>query len=225
MATNPQHEPTMEEILASIRKIISEDVDEPAPVEASSDIAMAKTTISADNDVYELSEAEVIEETAEPSVSAPQETARVMQLPSQRQESETPFHGTQESPMAAPADKAASNDTRSEEGFFSDSTRRAMHDTFVRLDERKEEPAKMPEPPKPASEGSSVQAVFEHAIRERFSPVVSTYLSAHADEIVERMKPLVREWMDEHFPAILEGVVRNEVERAVKASGASKARR
>ena len=123
--------------------------------------------------------------------------------------------------MAAPADKVATHD-RSEEGFFSDSTRRAMTDTFVRLDDRKEEPVKMPEPMKPLSEGSSVQTVFEHAIRERFNPVVSSYLSAHADEIIEKMKPLVREWMDEHFPAILEGAVRNEVERTVKAYGKSR---
>ena len=32
--SNPQHEPTMEEILASIRKIISEDAPEGAPAEA-----------------------------------------------------------------------------------------------------------------------------------------------------------------------------------------------
>ena len=30
------------------------------------------------------------------------------------------------------------------------------------------------------------------------------------------MKPLIREWMDEHFPALLEGAVRAEVERVVK---------
>ena len=33
------------------------------------------------------------------------------------------------------------------------------------------------------------------------------------------MKPLIREWMDEHFPALLEGAVRNEVARVVKARG------
>ena len=33
MASNPQHEPTMEEILASIRKIISEDSAESPPAQ------------------------------------------------------------------------------------------------------------------------------------------------------------------------------------------------
>ena len=38
----------------------------------------------------------------------------------------------------------------------------------------------------------------------------------------ERMKPLIREWMDEHFPPLLEGAVRAEVERVVKARGAKR---
>jgi cell pole-organizing protein PopZ len=33
------------------------------------------------------------------------------------------------------------------------------------------------------------------------------------------MEALIREWMDEHFPALLEGAVRAEVERVVKARG------
>ncbi len=35
--------------------------------------------------------------------------------------------------------------------------------------------------------------------------------------MIDRMKPLIREWMDEHFPALLEDAVRGEVERVVKA--------
>jgi len=33
---------------------------------------------------------------------------------------------------------------------------------------------------------------------------------------------LIREWMDENFPALLEGAVRSEVERVVKARGAKR---
>ena len=42
-------------------------------------------------------------------------------------------------------------------------------------------------------------------------------LSVYAGSVIEHMKPLIREWMDEHFPALLEGAVRAEVERVVKA--------
>ena len=40
--------------------------------------------------------------------------------------------------------------------------------------------------------------------------------------VIEGMKPLIREWMDEHFPALLDGAVRAEVERVVKARGAKR---
>jgi cell pole-organizing protein PopZ len=36
---------------------------------------------------------------------------------------------------------------------------------------------------------------------------------------MEHMKPLIREWMDENFPSLLENAVRTEVARAVKARG------
>src|SRR5258705_9051053 len=65
-SANPQHEPTMEEILASIRKIISEDqpdgakpATEPTPVRA----AAAEAQPHVETDVLELTE-EVHEEEA-----------------------------------------------------------------------------------------------------------------------------------------------------------------
>jgi cell pole-organizing protein PopZ len=61
--------------------------------------------------------------------------------------------------------------------------------------------------------------VFERAVRESFEPVLQQYLSDNSGAVIERMKPLIREWMDEHFPPLLEGAVRAEVERVVKARG------
>ena len=77
----------------------------------------------------------------------------------------------------------------------------------------------MAAPQLPGIDGRTVEAVFERAIRESFAPVMTDYLHGNVEDIVERMKPLIREWMDEHFPALLEGAVRNEVARAVKARG------
>ena len=47
--------------------------------------------------------------------------------------------------------------------------------------------------------------------------MLQNYLRDNSQLVVERMKPLIREWMDEHFPALLENAVRGEVERIVKA--------
>jgi cell pole-organizing protein PopZ len=71
-------------------------------------------------------------------------------------------------------------------------------------------------------DGSSVENVFERAVRESFDPVLQKYLSDNSGAVIERMKPLIREWMDEHFPALLEGAVRAEVERVVKARGSKR---
>jgi cell pole-organizing protein PopZ len=73
-----------------------------------------------------------------------------------------------------------------------------------------------------AVEGSTVESVFERAVRESFEPVLQKYLSDNSAAVIERMKPLIREWMDEHFPALLEGAVRAEVERVVKARGSKR---
>src|SRR5215468_1668436 len=62
MASSPQHEPTMEEILASIRKIISEDSSEGQPAAPETRAAQ-----SHEADVLELTQ-EVDDEPAAPPV-------------------------------------------------------------------------------------------------------------------------------------------------------------
>ena len=71
----------------------------------------------------------------------------------------------------------------------------------------------------PPLSGSSVETVFERAVRDSFEPVLRQYLSDNSAAVIERMKPLIRDWMDEHFPPLLEGAVRAEVERVVKMRG------
>ena len=96
-----------------------------------------------------------------------------------------------------------------------------MDDAFASLDHN-EEPAPAPRAPAPApipSVGGSVESVFERAVRESFEPVLAKYLADNSSAVIDRMKPLIREWMDEHFPALLEGAVRNEIERVVRARG------
>jgi hypothetical protein len=227
MASNPQHEPTMEEILASIRKIISEDSSEAEARSATPE------PHAAEGEVLELTRDDVVEEPvhvlAEPAMEQAPDPARVMQMPaSAAAEDDVEFQMIEEHPVSPSVSPAVSNDLHTEsrdDGFFSDTTRKAMHETFAQLDTEREAPMHAASIETPAPDGASVQAVFEHAVRETIGPVANEFLHAHADEIVERMKPIIREWMDEHFPAILEGAVRNEVERAVRASAAAKAPR
>jgi len=198
--SNPQHEPTMEEILASIRKIISEDAPEGGPPVAE----------------------------AAPAPPPP---------PAQHQAAPAPAHDdilelTQEveivspdpSPVPTPAEdivfeSVAPSSEHSD--IFSDQTRKAMEDAFNSIPEDEPEPAAPVRRTAPIApvDGASVESVFERAVRESFEPVVQKYLSDNSSAVIEAMKPLIREWMDEHFPPLLEGAVRAEVERVVKSRG------
>ena len=209
---DPQHEPTMEEILASIRKIISEDAPEGAPAEQPAPEAPpAPAPLPVHDDVLELTQ-----EVVEPApVFAP---------------APEPVYAPAPEPVVAPApvedlvfETVAPAAPHSD--IFSDHTRKAMEDAFDSIPDEQPEPAPAPRAPAPSIgpvDGSSVENVFERAVRESFEPVLQKYLSDNSAAVIDRMKPLIREWMDEHFPPLLEGAVRAEVESVVKARGAKR---
>jgi cell pole-organizing protein PopZ len=196
----------MEEILASIRKIISEDAPEggapaaeaaaPAPVAAPVPAPPEPTAPApAPQPVYE-DVLELTEEVQAPAPAAPEPVEEIV------------FENVASAP-------AAHSD------IFSDQTRKAMEDTFNSIPEEPEPAAPMrrPAPALAPIDGATVENVFERAVRESFEPVLQKYIADNSSAVIERMKPLIREWMDEHFPALLEGAVRAEVERVVKARG------
>ena len=209
MASSPQHEPTMEEILASIRKIISEDSTEaappetaPAPVVAAApapapEPAPAPAAKALEEDVLELTD-----EVQEPEPAALKPADEVV------------FQTIEE-----PSPPATGSD------IFSDKTRRAIDDAFNKLDAEDEAAAKPTPTPMATTfrstsvDGDSVEAVFERAVRDAVGPHIDQWMHDQKADLLAAMKPLIREWMDEHFPAILEGAVRDEVARAVKARG------
>jgi cell pole-organizing protein PopZ len=189
----------MEEILASIRKIISEDAPEGAPAEGAAPAAPAPQPVH--DDVLELTH----EVEAAPSPAPAYEPA--------------PQHAPAEDIVFETVTPTASNSD-----IFSDHTRKAMEDAF---DSIPEDPAPAPAAYRAAApivpiDGSSVETVFERAVRESFEPVLQKYLSDNSAVVIDGMKPLIREWMDEHFPPLLEGAVRAEVERVVKSRGAKR---
>jgi cell pole-organizing protein PopZ len=214
--SSPQHEPTMEEILASIRKIISEDTPaepaaQPSPPPEAAKQELLETPSEAELEA-EPADIEVLELTQE-IIDTPEPEPVAMSEPPKP--AETPEEVVFEE-VEQPAEPAAGG------GIFSDQTRRAMDDAFASLSEEPEEPApapRAPTPPLPSVGGTSVESVFERAVRESFEPVLEKYLSDNSGAVIERMKPLIREWMDEHFPALLEGAVRTEIERVVRARG------
>ena len=216
MASSPQHEPTMEEILASIRKIISEDSTDaqPAPPPAAAE--------PADADVLELTQ-EVHDEPPQAVVAPPPPAAEPVPMAAAKSEPEPArldndvvFQTIEEEVHVSSEAQATSSP---HEGIFSDKTRKALEDSFASIQApSRNEPAQASEASAPPSvDGGSVQQVFEQAVKDGFEPVLHKWLGDHSDAVVEKLKPLVREWMDEHFPALLELAVRTEVERVARA--------
>jgi cell pole-organizing protein PopZ len=201
--SNPQHEPTMEEILASIRKIISEDAPEGPAVEAP--VAPPQPVQAAP--VYE----------APPVYDTPVHDD-VLEL---TQEIEVAARAPMRPPVEDIVFENVAPSTEHSD-IFSDQTRKAMEDTFNAIPEEPAEPVPVQASAFAPVNGSTVENVFERAVRESFEPVLQQYLSDNSAAVIDGMKPLIREWMDEHFPALLEGAVRAEVERVVKARGAKR---
>ncbi|HLY04990.1 MAG TPA: DUF2497 domain-containing protein [Rhizomicrobium sp.] len=192
---NSQHEPTMEEILASIRKIIAEDPP-------GSDSANASAATPEEPEVLELTQ-EVHEESAttaaaEPAAAQPEPAAA------------TPVA----EPTATTANGSAPAAPPSGEGIFSEKTRKALSDAFAGLDAASSETESQQVP---SMSGLPIEALFEKAVREAFEPVLRKWLDDNAGALMERAKPAISDWLDKHFPAMLEDAVRNEVARAVMA--------
>jgi cell pole-organizing protein PopZ len=217
MASSPQHEPTMEEILASIRKIISEDSTEApaaeptpvAPVVAAAPQPVAvpgPKLVEEDDDIMELTEE---------ATPPPAPVAKAPEPEPAKPVVEDVVHQPIEEPVMAATPNSE---------IFSDKTRKAIDDTFSNLDVPAETPKAAPAPAVAASmaqgaDGDTVEAVFERAVRGAVGPHVDQWLDGQKDALLAAMRPLIREWMDEHFPALLEGAVRDEVARVVKARG------
>ena len=217
MVSSPQHEPTMEEILASIRKIISEDSTEQAPAAPAAE--PLKMAAEPEADILDLTQ-EVAPEPvrAAAPVYAPAPVYEAPPAPVHEPENDVVFENIEPEEHHA-AEEPGHHD------IFTDKTRQSIDDAFAAIDEPDEEEPVYAAPSRgPATDvsGLSVEAVFERAVREAFEPVVKQWLGTNAPQIVERMKPLIREWMDEHFPALLEGAVRDEVARVAKARGTKK---
>jgi cell pole-organizing protein PopZ len=210
----------MEEILASIRKIISEDSTEPQPAAPA---AAAPAPVQAEADVLELTQEieEIPQPAPQPAPVAPPQPAIQAAAPAPEPmrpapQDEVIFQAIDEPVgVPTPAPAAAPAPAPSMEGFVSAKASSAIDDALSAIDFGAPEPHSTA-PVAPVS-GLSVESVFDQAIRETFEPVLRAWLHEQAAVIVDRMKPAIREWMDDNLPDMLKQAVEAEVARAVKA--------
>jgi cell pole-organizing protein PopZ len=195
-ASNPQHEPTMEEILASIRKIISEDQSEPAKAKAAEPASKPVPPFEAE--IFDLTD-EVKDEEPAHAVTKPSVP------PSRDFENDVAFQNIEEPPETQKASAPMNNPDE----LISDSARNALGRVFENLDEPQQQRA-------PRVPGGSVESVFERAVQDAMEPVLQKWVTTNTDDVLTRLRPLILEWMDENLPPLIEAAVQKEIARAVK---------
>ncbi|PZO08549.1 MAG: DUF2497 domain-containing protein [Alphaproteobacteria bacterium] len=199
MTDQPAQEPTMEEILASIRRIISEDdapvasaepeaeaeaAPEPAPepvVAAAASPEPAPAPAPVEDDVLELTE----------TYDAPaEETIGDLDVSSGEDEPD-PFPSTPLS-ESFPESAPAPTPTPAYNTLVGDSAAASAASAFAGLASA----ARRPSEDAPAVAGPTIDELARSLLR-----------------------PMLKEWLDAHLPGIVEAEVRKEVERIARNAG------
>jgi cell pole-organizing protein PopZ len=151
---------------------------------------------------------------SEPVSVAEEESARVDTL-SEGLESESLNAVDFDAPEIGADDESLQEDYSEDEpfggDFISPSTRFALDQAFEQI-----ETVPKPAPVAPSSE-ASVEAVFARAVQEAFDPTLQDWVDNHGEDIVSRLTPLIREWMDKNLPSLVEAAVTKEISRAVRS--------
>ena len=225
--SNPQHEPTMEEILASIRKIISDDASDAEPVTPPV-TAAEPVAIVRQEPKPAASPPQVIEEVLDLTDELEEEPAPVMIMPAPVKAAEPPSQDDvvfqdEEAPLPA-ASVAKSHTERPasamEQGLFGASARSAFDEAINSI----EAAASAPVVPATtlstqAFEGPTLAAAFDRAVREAFDPVLRDWLNQNTPNLIAHIQPALAELLDKYLPDLLANAVREEIVRAKARTG------
>jgi len=226
-----QQEPSMEEILASIRRIISEDGDEDAG-DANRDRAAPEEARRAQDGEPALALTEEAED--DPPDEAPEASAEDDDEPLELSDI------VEDEPEPAPEEEGAEASADDIDAMFASSA--AADDPLPTQPEPEPEPespprAERPQPPpepqatqrtaamddaliSPATEtaaGAAFARLLEQTAEREATMAARTALGngdkTLEDLVKELLRPMLSEWLDAHLPDIVERVVEREVER------------
>ena len=203
---NAEQEPTMEEILASIRRIISEDGEEEGSAEAApeevpeaepepdEEVLELTDEVQDDGTVVNLKTGEEIDE--EPAVEAEEEVGLEMidaeEEPKPEREPEPedePEPEAEPEPVAEPA---------LEDAVAAEATERLVSD--------------MPGMESVSTLSGLAAAVDSH--RRAVDPSIGP--RTIEDLVKEVMRPMIKEWLDDNLPSLVERLVSREIERLTR---------
>jgi len=190
---NVAHEPSMEEILASIRQIISEDNDRPE----------AKAAAKPPKAAAPPKPAEPQPPAEEPAAEEEEEETMTVQIAPRRAEPVQPAPPIRPS-MARSAPKPEAPPAR----LSAPAPRPA--------EPQPEVTAPAPAAP-PASERNLLSPNADAAVSGAFSALAHTILAQNArtleDLVSEMLRPMLKEWLDDNLPSLVERLVREEIDR------------
>jgi len=193
-----QQEPSMEEILASIRRIISEDAEGQKPAAPTAEAAApapAPAPTPADDDILELTD-KVNDDGSVVSLAPRPDD----EFPSLDREPKPSFALNEEDfadkPSEPDKDDIAFDQEEFSRALMSGSSSAAAASAFAQLEQE------MAVPARPAGA----------------SPAANSSGSLTVEQLVlDAVKPMLKTWLDANLPGIVEDLVRAEIERVAQA--------
>lgn len=211
------NEPTMEEILASIRRIISDDDQESGTATAGGDAELEAAgsemkTVEEEGSAMAGSPAEA--ETEKMAAEMAPEEPDVLELTDEVGEE---MSGEEPGDLSGQEVKAAESDAAESDAdiVFLEKTEEEMDAEFEAKDENIE-PAEEPAPAA-GKAGHLLSSQADSSVASAFSSLENFVLSTHSrtleDLVQDMLKPILKDWLDANLPPLVERLVREEIER------------
>ena len=227
--SDPQHEPTMEEILASIRRIIADDDGVKPAVKSEARPAEVKAP-----------EIKPVAKVAEPpfAKAAPSPPPKSPSAPPpgiKQDDIDAMLAGLNEAPepaRATPVPPEPEPDvlelTEAMQAPAAPAFRKIDATQDVVFDEepepappsRAEPPRAAPMPPMPPMPEHIISSTTAAAVDSAFNALARTVLVQNAktleDLVKEMLRPMLQHWLDNNLPTLVERLVRQEIERVAR---------
>jgi cell pole-organizing protein PopZ len=190
-------EPSMEEILASIRRIISDDEAKPAEEAAAPEPEAAPAPVAAiDDDVLDLGAEAALVAAPVPAPAPVAEPAPPADHPDDSDVAfaeEEPAAVLRSEPPAAPVEPPAPFQPAPQP-----------------------QPAFAPGPDMASLLSDQASSVVTNAFGQLASTVLSNNARTLEDLVKDMLKPMLKTWLDDNLPTMVERLVRTEIERVAR---------
>ncbi len=219
------HEPSMEEILASIRNIIADDRENAkssgrtAPARAPVAPPGPQIVYSKEPGALPRAEAPAAKRQEGQGAEAAPQARVIWSHPAQPTPAAeaAPAEAQPETPVGPPAPTA-----KAEAEAVAEAAKPAPKVESPRTDEPKPAPSAKSSPaPAPAGNEPLLSPEADAAVGFAFTDLSAT-LARRANEVAdekiqEMLRPLLKDWLDQNLPGIVEKLVRTEIERIARA--------